>query len=54
MKLLIWSVLLPFALGAAEVKEVEVCVYGATPSGIMAAAAVKRAGRSVVIVEPSR
>lgn len=54
MKLLVWSVLLPFALAAGEVKEVEVCVYGATPSGIMAASAVKRAGRTVVIVEPSR
>lgn len=54
MKLLVWSALLPFALGAAEVKEVDVCVYGATPSGIMAAAAAKRAGRTVVVVEPSR
>ena len=54
MKLLVWSALLPFALGAAEVKEVDVCVYGATPSGLMAAAAAKRAGRTVVVVEPSR
>ena len=54
MKLLVWSALLPFALVAGTVKEVDVCVYGATPSGIMAAAAVKRAGRTVVIVEPSR
>ncbi len=54
MKLLVWSVLLPFVLVAGEVNEVDVCVYGATPSGIMAAAAVKRAGRTVVIVEPSR
>ena len=34
--------------------EAEVCVYAATPSGILAAVAVKREGRSVVIVEPSR
>ena len=54
MKLLSWTLLLPFALVAGQVKEVDVCVYGATPSGIMAAAAVKRAGRTVVIVEPSR
>ena len=54
MKLLVWSVLLPFTLVAGEVKEVEVCVYGATPSGIMAAAAARRAGRTVVLVEPSR
>ncbi|MCB1229850.1 MAG: FAD-dependent oxidoreductase [Verrucomicrobiae bacterium] len=32
----------------------DVCVYTATPSGILAAIAVKREGRSVVIVEPSR
>ncbi len=32
----------------------DVCVYGATPSGILAAVAVRRGGRSVVIVEPSR
>ncbi len=42
--------------GSLHAKErvVDVCVYGATPSGIMAAIAVKRAGKSVVIVEPSR
>jgi len=34
--------------------EVDVCVYAATPSGILAAVAVSREGRSVVIVEPSR
>lgn len=32
----------------------DVCVYTATPSGILAAVAVQREGRSVVIVEPSR
>jgi hypothetical protein len=33
---------------------VDVAVYTATPSGILAALAVKREGRSVVIIEPSR
>ena len=33
--------------------DVDVCVYCATPSGIMAAIAVKKAGKSVVVVEPS-
>jgi tripartite-type tricarboxylate transporter receptor subunit TctC len=33
---------------------VEVCIYAATPGGILAAISAKRAGRSVVIVEPSR
>ncbi|MDQ3622328.1 MAG: FAD-dependent oxidoreductase [Verrucomicrobiota bacterium] len=32
----------------------DVCVYGATPGGILAAVAVRREGRSVVLVEPSR
>ena len=42
-------------LSGAE-KEItkDVCVYGATPSGILAALSVKREGKSVVIVEPGR
>jgi hypothetical protein len=50
------------ALGAAglpasaEPKSVDadVCIYAATPSGLLAAVAVRREGRSVVVVEPSR
>ena len=40
----------------AETQEIaaDVCVYGATPAGILAAVAVRTGGRSVVIVEPSR
>jgi hypothetical protein len=38
---------------AAETVDTDVCVYAATPSGILAAVAVRREGRSVVIVEPS-
>ena len=34
--------------------DVPVCVYGATPAGIVAAVAVRREGHAVVIVEPSR
>ena len=34
--------------------ETDVCVYCATPSGILAAVAVKREGRQAVIVEPGR
>ena len=41
-------------LHGGESRKVDVCVYGATPSGILAAMAVKRAGKSVVIVEPGR
>ncbi len=42
------------SLCASEEQEVDVCVYGATPSGIVAAIAVAREGKSVIIVEPSR
>ena len=46
MKLPVWCVfLLPFAAGAAEVNEVDGGFYNATPSGILAAAAVRRRGR---------
>ena len=41
-------------LSAPRSLDADVCVYTATPSGILAAVAVKREGRSVVIVEPSR
>jgi hypothetical protein len=37
-----------------QLRKVDVCVYAATPSGILAAVAAKREGRSVLIVEPSR
>lgn len=39
---------------AATRCDAEVCVYGGTASGMMAAVAAARAGRSVVVVEPSR
>ena len=41
---------------SAEMQQrtVDVCVVGATPSGILAAVAVRQGGRSVVVVEPSR
>ena len=34
--------------------EADVCVYGGTASGVMAALAAKKEGASVVLVEPSR
>jgi len=40
--------------GRAREISADVCVYGATPSGILAAIAVQREGRHVMIVEPSR
>ncbi|MCB1225323.1 MAG: FAD-dependent oxidoreductase [Verrucomicrobiales bacterium] len=51
---LLFSALVPRASAAPETVDADVCVYGATPSGILAAIAVRRAGHSVVIIEPSR
>lgn len=39
---------------ALETKRVDVCVYGATPSGIVAAVTAKQEGCSALIMEPSR
>ncbi|WP_114749652.1 FAD-dependent oxidoreductase [Pleomorphovibrio marinus] len=36
------------------IKEVDICIYGATPSGITAAISAKRENKSVVIIEPSK
>ena len=49
--LLVWQNCL-----AAEVTrhEVDVCVYGGTASGVMAALAAEKEGADVIIVEPSR
>lgn len=35
-------------------QQYDVAVYAATPSGIYAAIAVKRGGKSVLLIEPSR
>ncbi|MCM1564756.1 MAG: FAD-dependent oxidoreductase [Dehalobacter sp.] len=43
-----------FLYGQNVIHETEVLVYGATPSGIMAAITVKKAGHSVILVEQSR
>ncbi len=51
------AVLLALTINAharGETIDTDVCVYTATPSGILAAIAVKKAGKEVVIVEPSR
>ena len=50
---LLGSTLADFAR-AENFETADVCVYGATASGIMAAVAAKREGASVLIVEPSR
>lgn len=59
MKTMLWMAMTGLAVAAADGaalpdRTADVCVYGATPGGILAAVAVQRAGRSVVIVEPGR
>src|SRR3954469_3765694 len=39
---------------AQDAQRVDVCVYGATASGVTAAVTAKQLGRSVVLVEPGR
>lgn len=40
--------------GHAAIETADVCVYGATPAGIVAAVSAKQEGRSVILIEPSR
>lgn len=41
-------------LSSGRIESVDVCIYGATASGIMAAVAAKKEGKEVIIIEPSR
>lgn len=41
-------------LGQDTAKRVDVCIYGATPSGLVAAITAKQEGCTVLVVEPSR
>src|ERR1700744_5021733 len=43
-----------FAASGAERQKYDVCIYGATSGGVMAAATLARLGRSVVLIEPTR
>jgi len=43
-----------FAAGTGERRKVDVCVYGGTSGGVIAAAALARLGRSVLLIEPTR
>lgn len=58
MKNLILITLAAMTLGCGFHKnydhEADVLIYGATPSGIMAAITIQQSGHSVIIVEPSR
>lgn len=46
--------LLPSTASAAAIETADVCVYGATASGVAAALGAADAGASVIVIEPSR
>lgn len=48
------AALLPSLAFAADEEKPDICVYGGTASGVMAAVTAAKQGNSVVIVEPSR
>jgi hypothetical protein len=39
---------------ATSAEPVDICVYGATPAGVVAAVTARQEGRSVLLIEPSR
>ena len=43
-----------FAAGGTERRKVDVCVYGGTSGGVIAAATLARLGRCVLLIEPTR
>jgi len=50
---LLLSLLLPYGL-LAQSLNVDVCVYGGTSAGVIAAYTARKAGKSVVLIEPGR
>jgi ribulose 1,5-bisphosphate synthetase/thiazole synthase len=54
MALALASLTAPAAAQEARTMRVDVCVYGGTSGGAIAAAAVAKAGKSVVLIEPGR
>ena len=54
MKHFAFSLLLVFASSTLYAQTYDVCVYGGTPSGMVAAVTAKQEGMSVVLIEPSR
>jgi ribulose 1,5-bisphosphate synthetase/thiazole synthase len=41
-------------LHAQKVKEVDVCIYGGTSGGVIAAYTVKKMGKTVLLIEPGK
>jgi hypothetical protein len=43
-----------FAMGSTQRRKCDVCIYGGTSGGVIAAATLARLGRSVLLLEPTR
>ena len=56
MKVILGALLTWQTCVAAEIKnyKADICVYGGTASGVMAAVAAKKEGADVILIEPSR
>ncbi len=55
--LLILSFLVVIQINGQEIqnsREVDICVYGGTASGVIAAYSAKKMGKSVVLIEPGK
>ncbi|KAA6341843.1 hypothetical protein EZS27_010387 [termite gut metagenome] len=46
--------MVPFNLTANVVHEVDICVYGGTSAGVIAAYTAKQSGKSVILIEPGQ
>lgn len=53
-RLFLFIALLPLRAHAQQPTTVDVCVYGGTSAGVIAAYTAKRAGKSVILIEPGQ
>ncbi len=53
MRVLIFGIILALNLPAAKEK-VDICIYGGTSAGVIAAYTAKMMGRSVLLLEPGK
>lgn len=51
---MLWAIVMIPAVVLADTNEVDVCVYGGTSGGVIAAVQAARMGKSVIVVNPSR
>ncbi|WP_295117457.1 FAD-dependent oxidoreductase [uncultured Chitinophaga sp.] len=54
MKLLVGLLLLSGSMMAQQVKQVDICVYGGSSAGVIAAYTAKKMNKTVVVIEPGK